>query len=252
MFGITGVGATELLTYPYWCIEKGYARSTGPREPSKEWAARAKGWMRVMRVDAWVSMVIYTVATLAFYLLGASILHDRTGGAGLPDTVGELLASLVRMYEPVLGPERARWFLVLGAFAVLFSTLFAATAGTGRLLADFLAVERYYPLEPDEYRRRWVRFFCVALPILGLILFATLGNPVTMVLIGGVMQAVTLPLIATAAVFLRYRRTDDRLRPGRVWDVLLWLSMFGLTFAGLYSLWKSDPVQAALARLMGG
>ncbi|MCA9081696.1 MAG: Nramp family divalent metal transporter, partial [Planctomycetaceae bacterium] len=28
-FGIIGVGATELITYPYWCIEKGYARFTG-------------------------------------------------------------------------------------------------------------------------------------------------------------------------------------------------------------------------------
>ena len=25
-FGIIGVGATELLFYPYWCLEKGYAR----------------------------------------------------------------------------------------------------------------------------------------------------------------------------------------------------------------------------------
>jgi len=27
MFGITGVGASELVSYPYWCVEKGYARS---------------------------------------------------------------------------------------------------------------------------------------------------------------------------------------------------------------------------------
>ena len=26
VFGITGVGATELVMYPYWCVEKGYAR----------------------------------------------------------------------------------------------------------------------------------------------------------------------------------------------------------------------------------
>ncbi len=26
VFGITGVGATELFYYPYWCLEKGYAR----------------------------------------------------------------------------------------------------------------------------------------------------------------------------------------------------------------------------------
>ena len=30
VFGITGVGATELFMYPYWCVEKGYARFTGP------------------------------------------------------------------------------------------------------------------------------------------------------------------------------------------------------------------------------
>ncbi len=29
-FGIIGVGASELISYPYWCLEKGYARSAGP------------------------------------------------------------------------------------------------------------------------------------------------------------------------------------------------------------------------------
>ena len=30
VFGITGVAAGELFMYPYWCVEKGYARFTGP------------------------------------------------------------------------------------------------------------------------------------------------------------------------------------------------------------------------------
>ncbi|OHB67746.1 MAG: hypothetical protein A2V70_06040, partial [Planctomycetes bacterium RBG_13_63_9] len=70
-FGIIGVGATELIAYPYWCLEKGYARFTGPREGTAEWAQRAQGWMRVMRWDASISMVVFTFATVAFYLLGA-------------------------------------------------------------------------------------------------------------------------------------------------------------------------------------
>ena len=45
-FGIIGVGANELIAYPYWCLEKGYARFTGPRNDSPEWASRAAGWMR--------------------------------------------------------------------------------------------------------------------------------------------------------------------------------------------------------------
>ena len=28
-FGVIGVGAAELIFYPYWCLEKGYARRVG-------------------------------------------------------------------------------------------------------------------------------------------------------------------------------------------------------------------------------
>ncbi|MFC1633881.1 transmembrane Mn(2+) transporter, partial [Planctomycetota bacterium] len=33
-FGIIGVGAAELIMYPYWCLEKGYAKFTGSRDGS--------------------------------------------------------------------------------------------------------------------------------------------------------------------------------------------------------------------------
>ena len=63
-FGIIGVGASELIYYPYWCLEKGYARFAGHRDESPGWAARARGWMTVLRWDAWCSMLVYTVATI--------------------------------------------------------------------------------------------------------------------------------------------------------------------------------------------
>jgi Mn2+/Fe2+ NRAMP family transporter len=69
VFGITGVGASELFMYPYWCLEKGYARYTGPSDGTPEWRNRAAGWIRVMNVDILASMVIYCIATVAFYLL---------------------------------------------------------------------------------------------------------------------------------------------------------------------------------------
>src|SRR4029434_9377454 len=100
MFGITGVGASALVAYPYWCLAKRYARHTGARDDSFGWLERARGWLRVMQVDAWVSMAIYTLATLAFYFLGASVLHGR-GAAGLPGNVAGMTEELRHMYAPV-------------------------------------------------------------------------------------------------------------------------------------------------------
>ena len=75
VFGITGVGASELFMYPYWCVEKGYARFAGPRDGHAGVAGARARWIRVMHVDILASMVIYSVATAAFYLLGAGVLH---------------------------------------------------------------------------------------------------------------------------------------------------------------------------------
>jgi hypothetical protein len=76
-FGITGVASDEIIAYNYWCIEKGYAAYTGPRDNSDAWKNRARGWIKVMYLDATVAMIIYTSVTAAFYLLGAAILHRQ-------------------------------------------------------------------------------------------------------------------------------------------------------------------------------
>lgn len=233
MIGITGVGASELVSYPYWCIEKGYARNVGPADGSAAWLHRARGWLRVMKLDAWVSMIIYTVATLSFFILGAAVLH-ATGTRGLPGSVDGMINSLAGMYAPVFGPEAAKVFITIGAFAVLYSTLVSATGANARMTTDFLQlIGLIAPSGPVE-RFRWVQYFCVFFILLGLGLFTFFPNPVLMVMIGAFAQAVTLPLIGAAAVYLRYRRTDRRLTPGLVWDFFLWLSLLAFTAAAVY------------------
>jgi hypothetical protein len=252
MFGITGVGGSELIAYPYWCIEKGYARKTGAREPSDSWVERARGWMSVMRLDAWVCMLVYTLATIAFYFLGAAVLH-RVGSGGLPGNVADMLRTFSHMYEPVLGSswtlrlgDRAyhlgnpsSMFVVVGAFAVLYSTLFAATAANSRGFTDALHVSRLARIDSAEKRKRWIQTFCVITPVLNLLLFLVIKDPIKMVQIGGVAQAVSLPMIGGAALYLRYRRTDPRLRPGRLWDSFLWLSCAALCGAAAYGIYDA-------------
>jgi manganese transport protein len=239
MFGITGVGASELVAYPYWCIEKGYARKAGQRDDSPSWAARARGWVRIMRLDAWVSMLVYTVATIAFYFLGAAVLQSATGGKGLPSAIGKVCDMLARMYQPVLGPKLALVFIVVGVIAVLYSTLIASTAGNSRGFADVAGVSGAFAPADAARRRRWVRFFCFATPLLNLALYLAFRDPVKMVMVGGIAQAMSLPMIAGAALYLRYKRTDPRIAPGLVWTAFVWLSLLAFCIVSGYGIYSA-------------
>jgi len=230
-FGITGVGATELVFYPYWCMEKGYARSTGPRSDSTEWQARARGWIRVLRIDAWLSTVVFTVVTVAFFLLGAAVLHSQ----GLVPKENEMVQTLSEMYTKTIGPLGMAIFLV-GAFAVLYSTFFVSTASHARVMADCVNVLGLVRIGDSAHRLRWIRGFVLAFPVLYTLAYWLHAKPVLLVVIGALFQASTLPFIAFAAIYLRYRRTDPRLRPGLISDALLWVAFAGVVAVGIHQL----------------
>jgi len=225
-FGIIGVGATELISYPYWCLEKGYAQFTGRCEQTPQWVQRARGWLRVMRWDACVSMVIFTFATLAFYILGAAVLHRE----GLDPEKNQMIRALSRPYEEVFGPW-AWWLFLFGAFAVLYSTFFVATAGHARVVADALRVLGI-STPTERARLWWVKVFCTLFPLVSLTFFVLIPAPDQLVLASGVMQAIMLPMLGGATLYFRYRRCDPRITPGWLWDVMLWISAFGLLLAG--------------------
>jgi Mn2+/Fe2+ NRAMP family transporter len=231
-FGIIGVGASELVSYPYWCLEKGYAKFTGPRDLTDEWAHRARGWMRVMQWDAWTSMVVYTFATIAFFLLGAAIL----GRTGLDPEGNEMIRYLSVMYQPVFGSFAQTLFL-FGAFAVLYSTFFVANASLARVASDAFRTLGFIRSDEANYRR-FVRILSGLLPALCLISFLADFSPVKVVLASGVIQSIVLPMIGGAALYFRYRKSDARLAPSKCWDVLLWLSAIGMLITGCWTLWS--------------
>jgi Mn2+/Fe2+ NRAMP family transporter len=230
--GIIGVGASELMIYPYWCLEKGYGQAVGPRDDSPAWAARARGWLRVMQVDAWGSMVVYTTVTICFYLLGAATL----GRLGLRPAGGEMVRTLGAMYAPVFG-DWARAVFLVGAFAVLYSTLFVAAAGNARMVVDGLILAGVLPAD-DASRTAWTRRLSVAWPLVALVLALVIREPVGMVLASGIAQAIMLAALGVAVLFFRHRDFDARLTPSRAWDLLLWVCSAGFILLGLWTLWQ--------------
>lgn len=234
-FGITGVGTNELYYYPYWCIEKGYARWTGPRDDSEEWTRRAKGWLRVLYLDAWVSMLVFTAATLSFYFLGAAVLHPQVAAGTLPvPKNAEMVPTLSEMYVPSFGAWTRTAFLV-GVWAVLFKTVYVSVAGHSRLTTDFFGLAKFVSLPDMDTRRLWIRGLCVFYPLLAVVLYVVFTNPTTLMEFGAAVQAANLPIISCAALYLRYFRLDKRLAPTPLSDGLLIFAVVSITVVATYA-----------------
>jgi len=185
-----------------------------------------------MQLDAWGSMVVYTTVTICFYLLGAATL----GRLGLRPAGGEMVRTPGAMYAPVFG-EWARGVFLVGAFAVLYSTLFVAAAGNARMVVDGLILAGRLPAD-DASRTLWTRRLSVVWPLAALALALIIREPVGMVLASGIAQAIMLAALGVAVLFFRHRDLDPRLTPSRAWDLLLWVSSAGFVLIGLWTLWQ--------------
>jgi Mn2+/Fe2+ NRAMP family transporter len=229
--GIIGVGAAELIQYPYWCLEKGYARHTGPDDGSSAWLDRARGWLRVMHYDIGVSMLIYTTATIGFFVLGAGILHR----SGIQPEESKLIQTLSAMYEPVLGSWAPPIYL-LGAFMVLYSTYYVANASHARTFTDGMAVLNLISTD-QVVQAQMVKFLSALFPMLCLLVYWVLPSPAWLVLISGSAQAVMLPMLGFAALYFRYFKTRRELHGAKWVEIGLWISvalLFLIGFTNLY------------------
>ena len=231
---IVGLSSSELVYYGYWCLEKGYARWTGPNDGSEAWQQRANGWIRVMHIDCVVGFLIYTTTTIAFYLLGAAVLH-RAGvdpGEGIA-----VLEPLSEMYTQTIGPWA--FYVFLGsALLVLFSTLLVSIASYARLVPDALRIIANRKSTESE-KERSTLYGIILFSILFAVMSQIQYNPVFLVVVGTSGIALLLPVIALAAVYLRYKRLDPKIAPGLILDLWLWVSAILTVVITCHALWKT-------------
>jgi manganese transport protein len=235
-FGLTGVGGDEILSYNYWCLEKGYARFTGPfpeagLQADGDWTGRARGWIRVMYLDAFLSMVVYTIVTAAFYLLGAAILYQR---GDLPEGYG-MIETLSRIYTESMGPAAKNIFLV-GSFVVLFSTLFAALAIRTRVFSDLFGVLGWIRFDDLKVRMRTIRILAVVFPALWTIAFLLIRLPLLMVTIGGIATFLMLFLVVAAGIWFRFGDPGYKtgLSTSLLYRITLLVSGISILLVGIY------------------
>ena len=232
-FGITGVASDEIIAYTYWCQEKGYANHTGINDGSEEWQLRANGWIKIMQLDAIVAMVIYTLVTAAFYLLGASILY---GQKEIPEG-NELINSLASIYTQSLGSE-ARFAYLAGAFFVLYSSVFATLAYWSRLFPDIFGQLGWINPDSTTDRKKWVAILAWLFPCLWVIAYLFVEMPTFMILSGGVVGSVLLLIVVFAAINFRFQNKFLKIASGPVSELMFWLSVASIASISIYGIFK--------------
>lgn len=229
-FGITGVASDEIIAYNYWCIEKGYAAYAGPRKNTEEWRARAEGWIKVMYLDALVAMAIYTAVTAAFYLLGAAILHDR----GVIPEGNQLIETVALIYTESLGPG-VRTIYLVGAFFVLFSSLFATLAAWTRMYPDIFGQLGWIDFSNTAQRNRLIAILAWIIPLAWAATYLFINLPVIMILFGGAVGSVLLFLVVYAALCIKYSR-DNFMGTGIPYNIAFWISILSILAVGVYGI----------------
>ncbi len=208
MYGATGVASSEIAGYTYWCVEKGYPNFVGgdPNEPG--WVQRAKGWIRVVQTDVWMTLAILTCATLAFYALGAGVLHRL----GVQPSGTETITVLASMYTETMGPW-SFWLFSFGAFCILFSTVLSGIAAGSRSFPDLLVTFGFIPRSNLRLRRRWILGYIIAMPIISCSIYLVHPEPIGLVIFGATFGAFMLPVQSFLTLYLQRTRMDARVRP---------------------------------------
>jgi len=230
VFGLTGVGADEMTTYTYWCMEKGYAAWTGPQDGTSARERRAAGWIKVMQTDVALGWLITTVCSVSFYLLGAAVLQPQQ----LVPEGNDVITTLSRMYTDTLG-EWAQYGFLVAAIAVLGSTLMASTAAIPRLWTNTLGILGIIDFYDMKQRNRLIRILTVVMPIILAATFLGIQAPLAMVTIGGIGGAVFLVAVVIAVWKLRYTGVPKKLRGGPLLTVMLVLASAAVVFLGVIS-----------------
>ncbi len=219
-YGYTGVNAGEISAYTYWCIEKGYPGRIGPYDGSPSWYARARGWLRVLRADIWITLGLLTCATIPFYFLGAGVLQamvERPQGDAT-------IVALSHMFTQTLGPW-ALWPFAVGAFSILYSSSLAGIAAGARYIPDYLIELGFMSRNRLDLRLKVIRLYCMFVPFISLGLYIGFQRPVLMVTIAASFAAIMLPIQSGITLYLQSKRLPEAIRPRRPARYFL-----GLTF----------------------
>jgi hypothetical protein len=185
-----------------------------------------------MYLDALVSMIVYTAVTVVFYLLGAAVLYRQD----IVPEGNQVIKELALIYTQSLSQNIELIYLV-GAFFVLFSSLFASLGAWTRVFTDIFSEMRLMDYENLNQRKRAIKMLALAFPALWAIAYFFIQSPVLMVLSGGVLGSVLLLLVVYAS-WTFYKKTTQIIKTSRIYRIAFWASVISILMVAIYGLAK--------------
>jgi len=237
LMGALGVAGNELFMYPYWIIEKGYTKYAGPAD-SPGWLERARGWIRVLKLDAFCGTLLATVITAAYFLVGCAVLHRKVAEESASVPTG---MAVVDQISAIFTETYGRWsyaIFMFGAFCTLFSTLVVAAAATGRMWTDLLSSMGLFDWH-NVRAKTWCNRCFQTIYLVAFLFLELFGNiPAEKRVIVGqyIIGLVNTPLLMIAICWLAFK-TNKQLRMGKIWAAMLLATVgiiLGCVALGLY------------------
>jgi hypothetical protein len=222
-------GAAGLVWYSYWLTARGYGAAYSLTHGQEEETVVEKGdlpdlthldrierehirdWVRIMTVSTAIASGIVLALLVSLLVLGAELLRPQ----GLLPEGPEVTAVLSVLLGDVWGPPGA-WLMILAAFFAFRSTIVTNLDGWTRMLGEgSIFIARQAKAAGGWISMRFYRFVYLfglmgALPLL---LIVTRPEPVTFLAVAGVIEAIQIPVVAFATLYLNRQTLPAEFKP---------------------------------------
>ena len=141
---------------------------------------------------------------------------------------------LADIYTKTLG-DGVKIFYLVGAFFVLFSSVFATLAYWTRLFSDIFGQFGWIDFSKFNARKRTVAILAWTLPVTWILAYYFIRLPTLMILSGGFVGSALLLLVCYAAVVFRYKK-NSFMPKSITGDVFLWISVVSIFILGTYGI----------------
>lgn len=216
---IGGVGGTITLTcYSYWIHAKGW---------------KGQKWIPMMRFDITSGYIVTGIFAVSMLIIAAELLF----GSGTAIEGNEGLVGLADAYGARFG-DFARWALLIGIWAAIFTSILGPWHGISYLFADFVRIIRdarrkettsHETISEKDTSFRIYLAWMTFPPMLLLLI----ERPLAIVLLYGVLGAIFMPILSVGLLYLlNSKRVDPEYRSGKINNTLLVLIVVLFVYLG--------------------